>query len=111
MAEVVVIEVAVAEVGSPPEAVLSVVALAAEAVVAIVAAAEEDAVVQGVVEEAREMAACSKPNKLHHCQHCSPSAPFSLNILLVCQCASYSAVWRSRASDWPLRLPICTLPT
>ena len=46
-----------AEVGSPPEAVLSVVALAAEAVAAIVAAAEEDAVVQGVVEEARAVAA------------------------------------------------------
>ena len=87
------------------------IAAVAEESVVVQGVAEESVVVQGVVEEAREMAACSKPNKLHHRQHSSPSAPFSLNILLVCQCASYSAVWRSRASDWSLRLPICTWPT
>ncbi len=41
-------------------------------------------------------------------KHCRPSSPLSRNVLRVGECASCSAVWRSRASDWPLHLPICT---
>jgi hypothetical protein len=43
-------------------------------------------------------------------KRCRPSAALSRNVLRVGECASSSAVWRSRASDWPLRLPICTWP-
>ncbi len=39
-----------------------------------------------------------------------PSAALSWNVLRVGECASCSPLWRSRAVDWPLRLPICTWP-
>ena len=44
-------------------------------------------------------------------KRCRPSAALSGNVLRVGECASFSPMWRSRASDWPLRLPICTWPS
>jgi hypothetical protein len=44
-------------------------------------------------------------------KRCRRSAPLSRNVLRVGECAACSRVWRSRASDWPLRLPIRTWPT
>jgi hypothetical protein len=45
------------------------------------------------------------------CKRRCPSPPFLRDVLRVGECASCSPAWRSRASDWPLRLPICTWPT
>ena len=41
-------------------------------------------------------------------KRCRPSAALSWNVLRVGECASCSPVWRSRASDWSPRLPVCT---
>ena len=43
------------------------------------------------------------------CRH--STTPFLRNVLRVCNCAACPDVWRLRASDWPLRLPVCTWPS
>jgi hypothetical protein len=44
-------------------------------------------------------------------KRCCPLAALSWNVLPVGECALCSPVSRSRASDWPLRLPLYTLPS